>query len=385
MAITAVLTIALASACFGADNTGVSPSVVSIVRIPSVTAIPTIVATPLRLPTPTPAPLTNLGQAAAEIAVWRQISECAEQIFRLSDSNSRLDFNSVFSVEDSSWFVEASSENLKLSFGRWKILDATEEVAPINQVARAIASPGVVCGRPRALLSAGLTPPRIQTPTPPAPLPTATPSPTVTPSPTESPFKEGIERAELLVWDRINTCVNQVVVSSGKMVQIEFLTSFEPQQGIWKVNASSLGLFLNLGSWEVDNITDQVTATDVVSEAISSTEAICVEPVAELARGLTPPLITFPGESSTPLIGQVTEEQARLKVWAAVRSCYATLPPLVSFTAYGETPQRWLVVGTGENGANYGMWFVDVTDGGIAPHDLRAKTTASNGACYIEP
>ena len=378
IAIAAVVSIALASACFGQDNTAVSPSVISVVRIPAVTAIPTIVATPLRLPTPTPAPVTNLGQAAVEIAVWQQISECAEQIFRLSDSTSRLDFDSVFSIKDSSWLVEASSENLGLSFGRWKIVDATEEVAPINKVARDIASPGIVCRRPNALLSKGLTPPRIQTPTP------RPPTPTVTSSPTASPFSADIERAELLVWDRLRSCVNQVVVSSGKTLEIEFLTNLQ-QQGLWKVKASSLGLSLNLGSWEVDNITNQVTAIDVVSEAISSTEAICEEPVAELASGLTPPLITFPGETPTPLSGQVAEEQARLKVWAAVRSCYATLLSLDNFTAYVENPQRWLVVGTGEDGANYGMWFVDVANGGITPHDTRAKATASNSICFIEP
>ena len=384
IAIAAVLSIALASACFGPDQTAVSPSVVSVVRIPPVTAIPTIVATPLRLPTPTAAPVTNLGQTAVEIAVWRQISQCAEQIFRLSDSTSRLDFNSVFSIKDSSWFVEASSENLGLSFGRWKIVDATEEVAPINKVARDIASPGIVCRRPNAMLSKGLTPPRIQTPTPRPPTPTATSSPTVTPSPTASPFSADIERAELLVWDRLRSCVNQIVVSSGKTVEIEFLTNLQ-QQGLWKVKASSLGLSMNLGSWEVDNITNQVTAIDVVSEAISSTEAICQEPEAELASGLTPPLITFPGETHTPLIGQVTEEQARLKVWAAVRSCYPALLSLDNFTAYVENPQRWLVVGTGEDGANYGMWFVDVANGGITPHDTRARATASNIICFIEP
>ena len=370
--IAAVLTIALSVACSGDDETAVPPSVVP------PTAIPTIVSTPFRLPTPTPTPITNLGRVAAEIVVWRQISECADQVSSASDSAARLDFNSVFSIDDSSWVVEASSENLGLSFGRWKIVDATEEVTPISEVARAIASPGVVCGRPDALLSVGLTPPRIQTPTPPPP------------SPTVSPFTEDIERAELLVWDRIRSCVNQVVASSGKTGEIEFVTNFEDELGIWTVAASSPGLGLDLGSWEVDDNTDQVTPLDVVSEAISSTEAICEEPVAVLASGLTPPLITIPittipSENSAPLIEQVTEEQARLKVWAAVRGCFATLPPLDSFTVYDESPQRWLVVGTGEDGANYGMWFVDVTNGGITPHDPRAKTTARNSACFIEP
>lgn len=201
-------------------------------------------------------------------------------------------------------------------------------------------------------------------------------------TPTPAPFTN-LDRAEaeILVWAQISECANQVTSESGSPAKLAFNSEFRIENSSWTVEASSPGLGLNLGSWRVDDLSKQVAPLDVVSETISSNETICKVPTAKFASGLTPPLFAGPNWTGTPLTG----DQASLKVWIAIRSCYASLLPLESFTAYSESPQRWLVVGSGVNGVDYGMWFVDTVNGNITPHDSKAITTAGNTGCFFTP
>ncbi|MCI0877963.1 MAG: hypothetical protein J4N78_03680, partial [Chloroflexi bacterium] len=95
--------------------------------------------------------------------------------------------------------------------------------------------------------------------------------------------------------------------------------------------------------------------------------------------------------TTTPMVG--TEQQARLRVWIAVRSCFDPLPPLDVFTSYQDQPHRWIVEGRGEleslggetETVTYGLWFVDVETGDITPSDRLARIAAANTSCFKEP
>ncbi len=159
--------------------------------------------------------------------------------------------------------------------------------------------------------------------------------------------------------------------------------------------------------------TGLVSPVDQVASAIDATNAsdgvICARPAALLADGLTPPLFptATPAPAPTPTPTRVptatpsptptatstavaaTGEQARLRVWVAIRSCFNTLPPLEVFTAYQDRPERWIVEGraTRDTGAavTYGLWFVDVATGDITPSDFLAQRAAADQACFKNP
>ena len=228
------------------------------------------------------------------------------------------------------------------------------------------------------------TPPTV---VPSTPIPTIVSTPFRLPDPTSGP-KTNLNRAaaEVMVWEHVNICAGQVASESGVAATLDFNSEFSVGNNSWIVGASSPELGLNLGSWAVNDATRGVTPLDSVSEAISAAETVCQQPTAKFADGLTPPRFADPVvENVIAPTERVTEEQARLKVWIAVRGCFPTLPGLSSFTSYSENPERWLVVGTGDGEINYGMWFVDVADGTITPHDLTAITTERNKACFFEP
>ncbi len=246
--------------------------------------IPTLTARPVATPTPrpTPTPVTVLGRNGAEALVWNLVRPCANQIAVSSATEVAVEFSSTYTVDTGTWLVEASMQDSSLSFGRWSVSDGAGEVTPVDPVAVAMASDGVICARPNALLAVGATSPLFPTVTP-IPTPTPVPTPTPTPTPTAVP-----------------------------------------------------------------------TAVP-------------------------------PSPTPLPTPAAKTGEQARLRVWVAIRACFDPLPLLEDFIAHQDRPERWIVVGTGKGGVNYGLWFVDAAAGSITPQDSTARTTQGNSTCFFVP
>ena len=289
----AIAAAVLSSGCLLGNGSSPSQEVVAA----TVVSLPTPTARPPATPTPTPAPtpVTNLGQGGAEALVWNQVQPCASQVAQSNGAEVAVAFNSIYSVGDDNWLIEASTGDERLSFGHWNVADATGLVTPADEVAGIIDAGGIICVEPRALLAVGLTPPLFPTPTSlptPTSNPTPTPTPTLTPTPTPTP---------------------------------------------------------------------------------SATPAPTFTP--------TPP------PTPTPVVA--TGEQARVRVWVAVRSCFLPLPPLEVFASYQDQPDRWIVEGRAVGDASpkifYGLWLVDVATGAIAPSDAVAEITATNDSCFKEP
>ncbi len=261
------------------------------------------------------------------------------------------------------------------------------------------------------------------------PTPTARPPATSSPTPTRPPVTNlGRSGAEALVWSRMHPCADQIVSSEGSGDNsgdssgdgsggtVAFTSTDSVESETWLVEASTGDSGLSFGRWEVADATGLVTPVDQVASAIAATiasdAAICARPAALLARGLTPPLFPTstptpaptptvvptatpnptalpPTPTATPTAVAATGEQARLRVWVAVRSCFNTLPPVEVLTAYQDQPQRWIVEGrdTGDEGATvtYGLWFVDASTGQITPSDLLAQRAAADESCFKNP
>ena len=220
------------------------------------------------------------------------------------------------------------------------------------------------------------------------PTPTARPPATPTPAPVPTPVTTLRQSgAEALVWSQVRTCAGQVALSNDTGVSVEFSSTYSVEDETWLVEASTEDARLSFGHWEVTDATGLVTPGDEVAGAIASGGVTCTEPRALLAGGLTPPL--FPAPTATPAPVVATGEQARVRVWVAVRSCFDPLPPAEVFTAYQDQPDRWIVEGRAAGAAAsaiiYGLWFVDVATGAIAPSDALAQSTATNDFCFKEP
>lgn len=109
----------------------------------------------------------------------------------------------------------------------------------------------------------------------------------------------------------------------------------------------------------------------------------------------TPRSLLTPGPTPTPSPTPVvaTGEQARLRTWLAVYTCFQPSPELGSFTAYQDSPQRWIVEGRPETTTaggetttiSYGLWLVDAYNGDIIPYDPVAKSIKANTSCFREP
>ena len=330
------------------------------------TPIPTF--TPSLRPTPTPTPITNLSRTGAELLVWRQISSCADQVALSTQTRAEVAFVSTYEAEQMSWVVKASSEDLGLTFGLWEVSDGTSLVAPMDEVARDIASPGILCERPSASLAMGATPPLISAPTP---TPTSTPTPIPTPKTNLSQTS-----AELRVWWQVNPCVDQVARSTQIRAEVAFVSTYDVERRAWLVEASSKALGLTFGLWEVSDTIRLVTPVDEVASNVVFPDIVCDQPRTFLATGATPPLFSAPTQD--PLVA--TGDEARLRVWLAVYGCFDPAPPFESFSAYRHVPERWIVEGRGgsttaEEGptiVTYGLWTVNADTGDIVPYDVIA-------------
>ena len=113
------------------------------------------------------------------------------EVGRSTQTRIELAFTSTYSVEGETWLVEASSPALGLDFGLWEVSDTTQQVAPEDGLAQAIASRDTVCDQPSVFLATGPTP---------LAFPTPTPSPTPTSSPVATPVVATGEQARLRVW-----------------------------------------------------------------------------------------------------------------------------------------------------------------------------------------
>ncbi|MCH8297988.1 MAG: hypothetical protein IH873_07970 [Chloroflexi bacterium] len=200
------------------------------------------------------------------------------------------------------------------------------------------------------------------------------------------------DEVELLVWGRIASCAGQIAASTQTEVRTSLASTYDEDSGIWLVEASIEGLELSLGVWEVADTVGLATPFDQVSKTIAGPETVCDAPEAFLTQGLTPPSLATVTPAPTPVHLAASELQARLAVWVAVRSCFATIPPLDAFTAHRDQSQRWVVEGRevvtasggGTRTVTYGLWFVDVATGAITPADRLAQNAAADSSCFKE-
>ena len=278
------------------------------------------------------------------------------------------------------WESEVANEDGTLSFGRWQVPDATGEVLALDKVASAIASPGITCDIPVALLATGLTPPLLLAPTP---TPTIVPTPTPLPQPPPA-LVTTAEQAQLRVWVAVFNCYDH-------FPELESFTAHEDNPLSWVVEGRSD--ITQYGLWMVDTLTGEISPADQLAEKAAAT---CV----------------LPAEAAFPAV--VAALQAELLVWAAVYDCFEfdyPKPRTTTFEAYQDNPQRWLVEGRDdviveveveivavdvEGGTTetfveerqqtvfYGLWLVDTSTGAITPWDALARTTAFN-PCYQRP
>ncbi len=159
------------------------------------------------------------------------------------------------------------------------------------------------------------------------PIPTFTPAPrpTLTPTPLTSLSQA---QAEQLVWTKIRSCAEQISSSTQSAVQAVFVSTFSTDENAWSVEASSIVLGLDFGSWKVEDSTNKVSPVDVTAVDIASSNYVCGQPGALLADRGTPPLFIGmtatppPVPSSTPTpISLVARNEAETLVIQQVSSC----------------------------------------------------------------
>ena len=215
----------------------------------------------------------------------------------------------------------------------------------------------------------------------PTPTPTLRPLPTATPIPTPTPVTNlGRRGAELLVFTELQSCTDEVAGASGTRVVVSFTSTYEEGRQTWDVESSSTELGLSFGRWEVVDATGQVEPADAVARSIDTPGVVCGVPRASLATGLTPPAFSTRGEGE----GAATGEQARLRVWLAIYGCFDPAPAFDSFSAYQDSPGRWVVEGMQET-LSYGLWLVDAGTGALTPYGQTAEGIAANTACFRKP
>ena len=336
-------------------------------------------ATPVADPTLTT--VSNLTPEEAQRLVFQVIRPCADEISVQRGSEIELAIT-VEAAQDGLFHVAANSRDKELSFGSWRVEDATGEVVPFDSVAGSVASREATCAEPVAKLAQGLTPPLfvpltpIPTPTPtppptPTPTPTQIPTPTPTPAPTSTPQPPpAVSTAELAqrqVWVRVFNCYDH----------FPELGSFTAQQFgplSWVVEGKSP--ITHYGLWLVDGVSGGISPLDQLAEQAA---ASC----------------DLPATASFPAV--VDSQQAALRVWAAVYDCFTPRPKATEFNVFVDSPQRWLVEGRGEVTIKvqvekkveddttetfeeertitifYGLWVVDTTTGAITPWDFLAR------------
>ena len=276
--------------------------------------------------------------------------------------------------QDSAWEAEASSQDPLITLGTWRVHDDTRVVTPVDSVAQLVATPGIACAPPDALLSATLTPPVFQATVP-------TPSAVLVTTP---------EEAALRVWVEVYGCYDHFPDSDS-------FSPYAEQPGQWTVEGKSDNT--QYGLWRVSKATGDITPVDQL--AIHAAET-CPDP-------LNPTSVPGP----VPLA--VNAEQAQIRVWIAVYNCFGDAnnardprPTFENFTALASSPQEWIVEGrrqessdstitliradgseeestvAGTDGANYGLWFVATDTGAITSWDDVAKETETK-TCYQPP
>ena len=98
-----------------------------------------------------------------------QLQFCADQIALSTQTGVKVDFTTYYRAEDKTWFVQASSLEPALAFGRWQVSDTEGQVTPVDEVAKRVDALDLVCELPGAFATNGNTPPVFSTPTTPAP------------------------------------------------------------------------------------------------------------------------------------------------------------------------------------------------------------------------
>jgi hypothetical protein len=287
---------------------------------------------------------------------------------RTDETSLRILFDTKYVPEEKKWLVNVSNKTPALTFGLWQVSDSTGEVTPVDEVARSIATPDIICNMPVTFLAAGKTPPLFLTPAPavtPTPVPTPTPAPT--PIPTPRLAVASAEEARLRVWISVYNRYHHWPESSA------FTAYFDEGLQRWIVEGRSA--IANYGLWLVDATTGEITPWDKLAKQAA--------------------------ESDTPMPTVLTAEQATIRVWVSIYDCFDARPSYSDFTAYQESPQRWVVEGikvdksqtvvdgvllTEEERTDiyYGLWLVDTDTARVVPWNTVARQIAAR-ICFKTP
>ena len=373
----ALLFVALAAVLGGCNLISGAPTPTPFVPVrvvvtpqPTATPVPTETPPPEDLtPTPTPLPTSKLTSGTVRQLVFTALSQCANQISANQTSQDaegsvELEITATFRAVEGVWQSQVTSSDQLLYFGTWHTSDETGGITPVDVVATDISAPDTVCSEPTARLSQG-------------------PIPVLALPPAPTPIISAREIAQLRVWVHIYNCYKTFPA-------LDSFTAYEkePGAGVWIVEGVAEDA--RYGLWEVD------------SRIQGSSEQIT--PVDQLAKQVEAPCNLPPGASFSPVI---TNEQAALRVWAAVYDCFTPRPENTNFKVLVDNPQRWLVEGRGEETIEvqvekteggvtevfteertttvfYGLYIVDATTGLIIPWDTLAIGTGVQ-PCYRPP
>jgi len=280
-----------------------------------------------------------------------QVQSCADQITTASGAKLEVVVTlSPYNQPQGTWEGVAASNDGKVSFGRWRVLDATGQVSPLDGTAISITTPGTICAQPVTTVVQGAGPPKFLHP------------------------NRTSDEVRQLIFLQVRPCADQVSPTTAAKLEVAVtLSPYDQAQGAWEGVAVSNDGKLGFGRWKVMDVSGAVSPLDSTASSIAMPTTICAVPVATLVKGAVPPIFL-----QTKGVGQsvATATEAAFQVWVQMYGCYAEIPLLASFVGNLYRPDHWVVEGKSAS-TLYGLWLVDGQTGAISPLDKVADDAAT--------
>jgi hypothetical protein len=223
---------------------------------------PTPTPAPSVQPTPTPSlvsarpPLSTREEA--QVAVFAQVSACASEIAASAGDTDTVSlfFDAAFNDEDRAWFVDVTTGDAVITFGRWRLNEGALTAAqPVDGTATALAGGAFACGFPLVLLDGAAAPPLLSLRINPD---------AVDQAPVDAEPEEVIGSSDLAamrVWSGLYSC-SQDFPSLGSFI------ARADVGGIWLVEGRTE--VTSYGLWEVEALTGDVRPRDDRARQVSA-------------------------------------------------------------------------------------------------------------------
>ncbi len=203
-------------------------------------------------PTPTPSPVTSLTSAEVTQLVYLRVRSCADKLGTIGN-RMELSLTSDYSTDEKQGRVGVTDKGGALTFGQYRVSDATGEVTSAEIVAAQILQSGVTCADPVARLTQGPVSPKILIPSTPTPEP-----PPVSPGVTE-------EQAEARIWIAVYDCFDP------KPKRISFKVYAEnPQRWLVEGKEETVTRTFYYGLWTVNATTGIILPWDNLARATAN-------------------------------------------------------------------------------------------------------------------